>query len=521
MAPQKKKETVSTDIISRDILPKGVIIAVFALILIAYLVTLTVLFPAMPVIARQAENIPGYDTHYPPFRVDEYNYNTIAHNILSGSIYTSDSLERSYTIGFPVVAAPFIALFGDIGGYIANTLIIWAGLIIFYCIARRFAGSGLSIVATLILAFTTLDYFYAASCYTEPLAQLMVLLSIFFILPRKGKESDVRAFIVSGVFVALNLFIRPHYILLAAPFVLYLFFNEQGHISVTKKPLFFAIGAGAVGVLWMIRNTAVFGGPLTFEYSRLMNSYIPGAASSYMKGNIFLGSHSLFFDQYHGLFTITPILLLFPAGLRNMYLNGKKTESLMLLTAVALMAVFAAASAYPFTEFGLGSRHMLPVMPLMVLPLVFFLDSRLFSRSVVVVLALYSFYHAGIGWYTGGEPGVGMFIGILNEAQSRAVILARKGMLPEKKFSSREELVEAYLSALKEANLLKLLQTMDPLVIEKIRGNERTFMLFLRSRPNPVEFILSADPARGIIIKSFSLSGGGTPPAAPEADTQK
>ena len=64
-------------------------------------------------------------------------------------------------------------------------------------------------------------------------------------------------------------------------------------------------------------------------------------------------------------------------------------------------------------------------------------------------------------------------------------------MLPEKHFDSREELVKSYMEALKEANLMKLLQTMDPIVIDKIKGNERTFMLFLRSQPNPVDFILN------------------------------
>jgi hypothetical protein len=269
----------------------------------------------------------------------------------------------------------------------------------------------------------------------------------------------------------------------------------------------------------MLRNTLVFGSPLTFEYTRLMDSYIPGAASDYMKGNVFLGMHRLLFDQYHGLLTITPVLLLFPAGLRSMWIAGLRRESMLLLISAGGMALFAAAGAYPFTEFGLGSRHMLPVIPLMVFPVAWFLDGRLFTRSVVILLAVYSFYHAGIGWFTGGEPGKGFFLGILNESQSRAIILARKNMLPKRHFASQEELIRTYRKALDDANLMKLLQTLDPLVIEKIQGNERTFMLFLRSQPNPVEYILSADPAKGIIIKSFSISDGLSPtqPSHPDS----
>ncbi|MFC1693608.1 hypothetical protein ACFL1R_08905, partial [Candidatus Latescibacterota bacterium] len=245
-----------------------------------------------------------------------------------------------------------------------------------------------------------------------------------------------------------------------------------------------------------------------FEYSRLMGSFIPGARSGYMKGNVFLGTHRLLFDQYHGLFTIIPVLLIFPAGLRSMWLKGKPRESLVLLVSVVIMALFAASGPYPFTEFGLGSRHMLPVIPLMMVPCVFFLNGKLFSRSVVTILAVYSFYHAGIGWFTGGEPGNGFFLGILNEAQSRAVILARKNMLPKKTFISKKDVVDTYKKALKDANLMKLLQTLNPEVLEKIRGNERNFMLFLRGQNNPEVFIESVDPKRGITIKSFVFSSG-------------
>jgi len=480
----------------------------FASVFLIYIATLLLLFPYMPVIARQAENIPGYDTHYPPFRVDEYNYYAIARNILEGRLYEGESLERGYPAGFAFVAAPFVAVLGPLGGYVANACIMWACLVLFYVMSRRYAPRGRSLFLTGLLAFTTLNWFYAASCYTEPLSQLLVLGALFLLTAGGDLRKRGVFMFAAGFVLSLNLFVRPHYILLAAPFFLYLLLRHGKKPAFDHDTLLFAGGAAAVGAMWMLRNTAVFGGPITFEYSRLVGSYIPGAASSYMKGNPLLGIHRLLFDQYHGLFTITPVLLLFPAGLRSMWLSGLKRESILLLASVVIMALFAASSAYPFTEFGLGSRHMLPVIPLMVLPAAFFLDGRLFSRSVVTVLAVYSFYHAGIGWFTGGEPGMGFFIGILNEAQSRAIILARKGMLPKKRFSSREELIEAYLEALKEANLMKLLQTMDPLVIEKIRGNERTFMIFLRSQPNPVEYILSADPEKGIIIKSFSISKG-------------
>lgn len=101
---------------------------------------------------------------------------------------------------------------------------------------------------------------------------------------------------------------------------------------------------------------------------------------------------------------------------------------------------------------------------------------------------------------------MGFFLGILNDSQSRAIILARKDILPKKKFDSEEDLINTYLKALEKANMMKFLQTLDPSVIDRIEGNERTFMLHLRSQEDPESFIIRADPQRGIIFKSFTIS---------------
>lgn len=482
-------------------------ILVFGLIFAVFLATLLVLFPNMPVIARLAENIPGYDRTYPPFRVDEYNYHTIAENILNGSVYEENSLERNFTIGFPLVASPFIAIMGEIGGYIANVFIIWLSIVVFYMILRRYCSRSKALIFSLIMAFATLNWFYAASCYTEPLSQLLINLSFYFLLLEKRSKRLKKMLILAGVACGLNLFVRPHFILLTIPFFLYLWIEMNGKVSLNNRAFLFGAGVGVVILIWFARNSLVFDSPFSFEYSKLTASFSPMAESSYMKGNVFLGIHRLLFDQYHGLLTITPLFLLFPAGLRSMWLKGLKKESLTLLAAIVLMALFIASGPYPFTEFGLGSRHMVPILPLMLFPSAFFLDGKLFSRTIVIVLTVYSFYHAGIGWFTGEEPGMSFFLGILNESQSRTVILARKDLLPEKEFNSQEEILNSFLKALKKADLMKLLQTLDPAVIKKIKGNERNFMLFLRSQKNPASFIKSADPWKGIIVKDFSISG--------------
>ncbi len=491
----------------------------FLLIASVYGTTLFSFYPNLPIIERLPEEIPGFDVQYPPFRVDENVYYRISENILNGSLYRdSDAPERGFPLGFPLFAAPFIALFGKVGGYIANTVITLGSLLLFYLLLRRFGFRMRALALTLILAFASLDWFYAVSNYTEPLSQLLVIGSLFLLLGKGDSRGQRAALAGAGAILALNLFVRPNYILLAAPFFLSLCFRDDGKFAPDRRALLFAAGTAGVIAVWMIRNALVFGSPFAFEYTRLVGSFAPGMQSNYMKGNVFLGLHRLLFDQYHGLLTITPIFLLFPVGLRSMWLKGLRRESLTLLAAAVVMILFVASGPYPFTEFGLGSRHLAPLLPLLLFPAAFFLDGKLFSGTMVGIVAVYSFYMAGIGWFTGGEPGMGFFLGILNDAQSRGVVLARKGLLPRKEFRSEKELTDTYLHALKKANLTRLLQTMNPVVVEKIRGNERNFMLFLRSQPDPADAILSADPEQGILIKSFSVkSGFEDAPAPPDS----
>lgn len=520
----KKKKTDSTSVSESpgfapgfgDRLVSG---AVFVVIGVVYIATLFILYPGLPIIEQSPEAIPGFVDNYPPFRVDEDAYYHISRRILDGTIYTGEGQEIGFTAGFPLVAAPFVAVFDKMGGYITNLLIVFLSLIVFNLTLRRYGFRRRAAVLTFIAAFASLEWFYAVSNYSEPFAQLLVMLAFFFLAPGRFGRSETVTLLAAGFCTGLILFVRPHCFLIAIPFFLYLLFTNLKP-SINRRALLYACGTAAAMLLWTIRNQFAFGSPFAFEYTRLVGSFAPGMQSSYMKGNIFLGIHGLLFDEYHGLLTITPVFLLFPAGLHAMWNRGLKRESLALLCAVVLVTLFVASGPYPFTEFGLGSRHMVPVTLLLLFPVVFFIDGKAFSSAVTILVVVYSFYQAGIGWFTGGEPGMGFFTGILNDAQSRAAILASKGLLPQKTFRTQEELIHSYEHALRRANMKELLQTMDPMVIQNIRGHERDFMLFLRRQPDPKIAIQSVDPSRGIIIRNFSITGGFVDSPAPPDTTR-
>ncbi len=490
-------------------MPVILAIVVFTLIGLVYLVTLLSFYPGLPVITRNAEILGSYRAIYPPFRMDEFNYYTIARNIIEGNVYQEGSIEKSFTIGFPLLSVPFIFLWDKLGGYLANLVIVWCSLFVFYRIARRYVSNLRALIMTAILAFATLNWFYAVSLYTEPLAQLLILLGFFF-LTEKGSPHRMPMFLsTAGALTGLNLFVRPHYILLALPFFLCSWIGKEKHrLGFNHRAFWYVGGLAAVILVWMIRNSLFFGGPLNFEYSRLVARLTGQDSATGYSGNFFWGIHRLLFDRNHGLLPISPVLLLFPAGLHQMWKHGLKRESLTLLFSVVLIVVFIATTPYPYTEFGLGSRHMVPIIPLIFLPVIFFLDGTRFSRITLVALTAYSFWYAGIGWFTGGAEYVGekgFFPGLLHDNNSRAILLVRKELLPRKSYRDVKELLEEFYDAREAGDYYRVFQTLHPAVLENIRNNERSFMSYLRFQSIPDTLIVSLDPDKGILLKQINF----------------
>ena len=493
--------------ISRSPIDRYAAVIVFALIVLVYTVTNLQLFPRLPITTRKADTIANYDMYYPPFRTDEYNYYSISRNILSGDLYKEGSFERAYPMGFPLVAAPFVAVFGERGGYIANLVLCVLSAWLFFLLIRRYNSRTGVLALVLAIAFASLNWFYAVSNYSEPLAQVLVVASLYLIMRGRDGNALMRDQIFAGVCMALTLFVRPHYIVLAIPFTIALWYRAGRGFSVRNDGIAFTLGAGVVILAWLIRNSLVFGSPLTFEYTRMLASFTPGAEGNFLKGHVVTGTHRLLFDEFHGLVTITPIVLLFPAGVRAMWKRGFKPEASMLVAGVVIMILLFASGPYPFTEFGLGSRHMMPMFPILLFPVVFFLDSTVFTRSIVAACALYSFYYAGIGWFTGTYPGFGIFPAFLHDSHARAIILSRKGELPPRTYNSEQELLKAHRDALNKADMYTFLQTLNPEVRRKILGNERNFMLYWKFHQQMIaQKIKKADPDSGIIYEDFSFT---------------
>jgi len=478
--------------------------SVFVIIGVVYLTTLLKLFPNLPVIMFNADAYSNYVEVYPPFRMDEINYYKITKNIINGNLYQKNSPEMDYPLGFPLIAVPFVAVWNELGGYLANVVIVICALVIFFLITLRYGSCLKACFMTIILAFASLNWFYAVSCYTEPLSQLLILLGFYFLTWEKTSRWQNTLLFCAGIMTGLNLFVRPHYILIALPFFLFYWVERKKEFLFHHRAFWYAGGVACIFFLWLIRNKIFFDGFMNFEYSRMVGSFTAGESVVH-RGNFFWGLHRFLFNEQHGLFTITPILLLFPAGLQKMWKQGLKRESLILIVTVIIITVFLAGSPYPYTEFGLGSRHMMPIIPLILLPTLFLVNGTVISQGLVILLTVYSFYYAGLGWFTGrGEflAEQDFFTGLLHDRVSRAIILTHKNLIPKKTFTSKQELLDTFTDAVKKCDFMELFQTLHPKTMENITGKEREFMYLLQRHKNPASLVLFIDEREGIVLKS-------------------
>jgi hypothetical protein len=244
--------------------------------------------------------------------------------------------------------------------------------------------------------------------------------------------------------------------------------------------------------------TALFGG-IDF----LVNQSIARGDNS--TANVILGMWRLIFDSPHGLLFIMPLLILVPSGILYMWRCERRRVVLTTGLTAALVIVITSLSPIPVTGETVGSRSLLPIIPLLIIPAVFIEQRGSGEKVIFGFLLLLTIYMSSFGWLYGVARGRGFFAGVLQDSHARAVLLARKDDLSMPEFRSAGELREAFFSALKRHDLRLWLTLLSDRSTEEIREIERTIFnmqirLFENRGAKHDLFFLHTDPDSGITI---------------------
>jgi len=327
---------------------------------------------------------------------DRYSY--LDYSVFNGSIY-SDKAP-----GLSLLAVP-IYWFGEaLGGMmnlntadnpwiiddVAKFFIILAVLglgafttVKFYDLLRLLGISHKNANYTaLIFAFGSIFYIYIGTFFSHGITAAFLVLAIYY-ATRFKQERDIESLLYSSFFVGYSV-VCDYVMLFYLPFhILYVFlpikinFKEvfrnfrQFIVSVIGPFVLYMIPIVLCGLLIMLYNFFCFGDPLTtpYSYARFFKD------NQHFANSMFEGLQVLIVSSHHGLIPFMPIILVSLFGFIPMF---KKQPELTALCVTLSTVQILLYSKYFLPTGGLayGPRHLVAIIPLLIIPLAFILETK-------------------------------------------------------------------------------------------------------------------------------------------------
>lgn len=164
------------------------------------------------------------------------------------------------------------------------------------------------------------------------------------------------------------------------------------------------IGAIPLGIIFMAYNYAAFQSvlPVGYQYStNWQGEHQTGFLSlTAPDEENFVRLYGLTFSPVRGIFLMSPFLLLAIPGFVLMWQQQKALRGVLgvMLLAVVFFLFYNSSSVMWWGGFTVGPRYLVPMLPFMVLPIIFVLNSlleRLWGKALVAVLVVVSIFSVG------------------------------------------------------------------------------------------------------------------------------
>jgi len=264
--------------------------------------------------------------------------------------------------------------------------------VVLYRFAGHFVCSRTTrIWVALVHGLATSAFPYAASFYGHQI--VAVLLFAAFYLAFLIGRGRLKPLFALGIGLMLGYAVITEYpaALIAGAVFLYLYHRlpRKRWIGLT------ALGGMLPGLLWMIYNYAIFHRPIAFGYQHaplFRDVNTTGFFSLvYPQPEALWG---ITFSSYRGLLFLCPVLLLALPGFYYFFRKGGlRAEFAVCLYSVVAFFLFNSSSVMWDGGFAIGPRYLVPMLPFMVLPIIFFINvhgSRPWIKGLVALLTIWS-----------------------------------------------------------------------------------------------------------------------------------
>lgn len=235
-------------------------------------------------------------------------------------------------------------------------------------------------------AFSTISWPFATYLFESDVSAMFDLLAIYLavVMARRG-SADIKRSLLCGAALGTALTVDYLNAVLIPVVALFLLFSFRGKLAALASGLVALLGMSAVGgALLALYDKAAFGNPfMTTEQAYDHTSSLFSSFSYPFLSGLYVDLLS----PMRGIFVYSPVLILGAAGV---YLMVRRKE--YAAEGVLLVACFV-ATLIPYSMWyniaggeGFGQRFLIPVIPLLLIPMGFVVESGRRGASVLAYL---------------------------------------------------------------------------------------------------------------------------------------
>ncbi len=276
-----------------------------------------------------------------------------------------------------------------------NIFISTASVLVFAALIRKIVISDLTVVFTsLLYGFGSLVWPYSGTLFSEPLATLLVLFSLYLLILEDPVFGCYKPSFCRVLFAGISLGLATSAHITAVLFLpFFAFYCGHSHFSLTKKhtsfftyAAVFISGFSVLALLLGYYNFARFG---SFVETGRTVSALDAVRFGY--GRFVAPWHALYallFSAGKGAFVYCPVFIL---GILSWYYFYKKHSSLSItiLAAVLFRVFFIASRSDWHGGSSLGPRYLVMLIPCVLIPVACAFDKYLKDKNIPVLVLFF------------------------------------------------------------------------------------------------------------------------------------
>jgi hypothetical protein len=269
-----------------------------------------------------------------------------------------------------------------------TSVISAASVWVFFLLSRRlYESSVIAVILASLFGFATLQWPYSSTFFSEPLALLLMLLSLLLVIDLNSAGTSFRSrMVMAGLFLGLSATAHLSAVLFIPFFLFYAAMvgrSTDAPATVMRRGLPFAMGSAIPLLLLGVYNLVRFG-----SFLETGRGVVSDAVERFAYGSWIApweGLIGLLVSPGKGLLFFCPLVILGLVALPALF-RQQRILGWTLVAVVGTRVLLIAARSDWHGGFGLGPRYLLLVVPLLLIPVGAWLQERPSATRLRVVL---------------------------------------------------------------------------------------------------------------------------------------